>query len=132
MKKLIEMSKSELLKALEKQFNKIDYINDKFNLYKANGSLSKYINLNDITNAKTLEVIDNFLDTIRDEKQKENENINYYDFTNDEIIEMLDNKQLIDFIEYLNDYSYELICNIRDYRSYKKELDKHEIGDIWY
>lgn len=122
----------ELKKVLDRKINKIDYINNKINIYKANGSLSQLINLREISNNKTLEVIDNFLDTIRDEKQKINEDIDYYNFTNDEIIEMLDDKQLIDFIEYLNDYSYELICNIREYRNYKKELDSHEIGDIWY
>lgn len=122
----------ELKKILDKKLNKIDYINDKINIYKASGSLSQLINLKEISNNKTLGVIDNFLDTIRDEKQKINENIDYYNFTNDEIIEMLSDKQLIDFIEYLEDYSYELICDIRDYRSYKKELDNHESGDIWY
>lgn len=122
----------ELKKVLDKKLNKIDYINDKVNIYKANGSLSQLINLKEISNSKTLEVIDNFLDTIRDEKQKINESIDYYDLTNTEIIEMLENKQLIDFIEYLEDYSYELICDMRDYRSYKKELNNYEIGDIWY
>lgn len=122
----------ELKKILDKKLNKIDYINDKVNIYKANGSLSQLINLKEISNNKTLEVIDNFLDTIRDEKQKTNEDINYYDFTNDEIIDQLTDNQLIDFIEYLNDYSYELICDMREYRSYKKELNTHEIGDIWY
>lgn len=122
----------ELKKILDKKLNKIDYINDKVNIYKANGSLSQLINLQEISNNKTLEVIDNFLDTIRDEKQKVNEDIDYYDLTNDEIIEILSDKQLIDFIEYLKDYSYELICDMREYRSYKKELNNHEIGDIWY
>lgn len=123
MKKLNEMNKNELLKALEKQFNKIDYINDKFNRYKAFGSLSKYINLNEITNAKTLEIIDNFLDLIRDEKQKINESIDYYNYSNNEIIKMLNKNELIDFIDYLYNYSHELVCNIRDYRSYYKKLD---------
>lgn len=123
MKKLNEMNKNELLKALEKQFNKIDYINDKFNRYKAFGNLSKYINLNEITNAKTLEVIDNFLDLIRDEKQKEDANTDYYNYTNNEIINMLNKNELIDFIDYLYNYSYELVCDIRDYRSYYKKLD---------
>lgn len=123
MKKLIEMSKSELLEVLKKQFNKIDYINDKFNRYKAFGSLSKYINLNEITNAKTLEVIDIFLDLIRDEKQKINESIDYYNYSNNEIINMLNKNELIDFIDYLYNYSYELISDIRDYRSYYRKLD---------
>lgn len=122
----------ELKKILDKKINKIDYINDKINIYKANGSLSQLINLQEISNNKTLEVIDYFIDTIRDEKQKINENIDYYDLTNDEIIETLSDNQLIDFIEYLNDYSYELVCDMREYRSYKKELNNHEIGDIWY
>lgn len=122
----------ELKKILDKKINKIDYINDKINIYKSNGSLSQLINLKEISNSKTLEVIDNFLDTIRDEKQKINEDIDYYNLTNDEIIDQLTNNQLIDFIEYLEDYSYELVCNIRDYRSYKKELDNYEIGNIWY
>lgn len=122
----------ELKKVLDRKINKIDYINDKINIYKANGSLSQLINLQEISNNKTLEVIDYFLDTIRDEKQKINENIDYYDLTNDEIIETLSDNQLIDFIEYLKDYSYDLICDIRDYRDYKKELNNHEIGDIWY
>lgn len=123
MKKLNEMNKNELLKALEKQFNKIDYINDKFNRYKAFGNLSKYINLNEITNAKTLEVIDNFLDLIRDEKQKEDADTDYYNYTNNDIIKMLNKNELIDFIDYLYNYSYELVCDIRDYRSYYKKLD---------
>lgn len=122
----------ELQEIVYKKTNKIDYINDKVNIYKANGSLSQLINLKGISNNKTLEVIDNFLDTIRDEKQKVNENIDYYNLTNDEIIDQLTDNQLIDFIEYLEDYSYELICDIREYRSYKKELDNYEIGDIWY
>lgn len=122
----------ELKKILNKKLNKIDYINEKINIYKSSGSLSQLINLQEISNSKTLEVTDSFLDTIRDKKQKENENIDYYNFTNDEIIEMLSDKQLIDFIEYLEDYSHELICDMREYRSYKKELDSHEIGDIWY
>lgn len=122
----------ELKKILNKKLNKIDYINEKINIYKSSGSLSRLINLQEISNSKTLEVIDSFLDTIRDKKQKENENIDYYNFTNDEIIEILNNNQLIDFIEYLNNYSYELVCDIREYRSYRKELDSHEIGDIWY
>ena len=119
----------ELKKVLDRKINKIDYINDKTNIYKANGSLSQLINLKEISNSKTLKVIDDFLDTIRDEKQKTNEDIDYYNFTNDEIINQLTDNQLIDFIEY---YSYELICNIREYRNYKKELNNHEIGDIWY
>lgn len=122
----------ELKKILNKKLNKIDYINEKINIYKSSGSLSRLINLQEISNSKTLEVIDGFLDTIRDKKQKENENIDYYNFTNDEIIEMLSDKQLIDFIEYLEDYSYELVCDMREYRSYKKELNNYEIGDIWY
>lgn len=122
----------ELKKVLDRKINKIDYINDKTNIYKANGSLSQLINLKEISNSKTLKVIDDFLDTIRDEKQKTNEDIDYYNFTNDEIINQLTDNQLIDFIEYLEDYSYELICNIREYRNYKKELNNHEIGDIWY
>lgn len=122
----------ELQEIVYKKLNKIDYINDKVNIYKASGSLSQLINLKEISNNKTLEVIDNFLDTIRDEKQKVNENIDYYDLTNDEIIDKLNDKQLIDFIEYLENYSYELICDIREYRNYKKELNNHEIGDIWY
>lgn len=123
MKKLNEMSKNELLKALEKQFNKIDYINDKFNRYKAFGSLSKYINLNEITNNKTLEVIDTFLDLIRDEKQKKDADTDYYNYTNNEIIKTLNKNELIDFIDYLYNYNYELVCDIRDYRSYYKKLD---------
>ena len=122
----------ELQEIVYKKLNKIDYINDKINIYKASGSLSQLINLKEISNNKTLEVIDNFLDTIRDEKQKTNENIDYYNLTNDEIIDQLTNNQLIDFIEYLNNYSYELVCDMREYRSYKKELNNHEIGDIWY
>lgn len=122
----------ELKKVLDKKLNKIDYINDKINIYKANGSLSQLINLKEISNSKTLKVIDDFLDNIRGEKQKVNEDIDYYNLTNDEIINQLTNNQLIDFIEYLEDYSYELICNLREYRSYKKELNNHEIGDIWY
>ena len=122
----------ELKKVLDKKLNKIDYINDKINIYKASGSLSQLINLQKISNSKTLKVIDSFLDTIRDEKQKINESIDYYNLTNNEIIEILSDKQLIDFIEYLENYSYELICDMREYRSYKKELNNHEIGDIWY
>ena len=74
----------ELKKVLDRKINKIDYINDKTNIYKANGSLSQLINLKEISNNKTLKVIDDFLDTIRDEKQKTNEDIDYYNFTNDE------------------------------------------------
>lgn len=110
----------ELQEIVYKKLNKIDYINDKINIYKVSGSLSQLINLKEISNIKTLEVIDNFLDTIRDEKQKVNENIDYYDLTNDEIIEILNDNQLIDFLEYLEDYSYELVCDIREYRNYKK------------
>lgn len=52
-----------------------------------------------------------------------------------ELKKILDKK--LNKIDYINDKvniykAYELICDMREYRGYKKELNAHEIGDIWY
>lgn len=47
---------------------------------------------------------------------------NMYEKCNNEMFEELDREQLIQYINTLEDYSYELVCDMRDYRSEIKEL----------
>lgn len=157
MKELKKLTVEELKEVVERKIAKVVYIADKFNLRKANGSLSYYINLNEDFREKFLEnVQDTFFDNIREEniekEQKELENTleedleifdtekeqeelrddfeveceeireNMYEKCNDKMFEELDQEQLIQYINTLEDYSYELVCDIRDYRSDEKEL----------
>lgn len=157
MKQLKNLTVEELREVAERKIAKVVYIADRFNLRKANGSLSCYINLNEEFAEKFLEnVKDTFFDNIREEiiekEQKELENTleedleifdteeeqkelrddfeveceeireNIYEKCNDEIFEELDQEQLIQYINTLEDYSYELVCDIRDYKSERKEL----------
>lgn len=66
----------------------------------------------------------------RDDFEIECEEIreNMYEKCNDEMFEELSKEQLIQYINILEDYSYELICDIRGYRDYKKEL--HDNADF--
>lgn len=61
---------------------------------------------------------------LRDDFEVECEKIreNMYEKCNNKMFEELDQEQLMQYIETLEDYSYELVCDIRDYRDYKKEL----------
>ncbi|MDU2383200.1 MAG: hypothetical protein E7D50_00880 [Finegoldia magna] len=47
---------------------------------------------------------------------------NMYEKCNNEMFEELDREQLIQYINTLEDYSYKLVCDMRDYRSEIKEL----------
>lgn len=157
MKELKKLTVEELKEVAERKIAKVVYIADRFNLRKANGSLSYYINLNEAFREYFLErVQDSFFDAIREEiikkEQKELEykleedleifdteeeqeelrddfevefeeiRENMYEKWNDKMFEELDQEQLIQYINILEDYSYELVCDIRDYRDYKKEL----------
>lgn len=61
---------------------------------------------------------------LRDDFEVECEEIreNMYEKCNNEMFEELDQEQLIQYINTLEDYSYELVCDMRDYRSEIKEL----------
>ena len=157
MKELKNLTVEELREVAERKIAKVVYIADRFNLKKANGSLSCWINLNKEFSEKFLEnVQDVSFDSIREEniekEQKELENTleedleifdteeeqeelrddfeveceeireNMYEKCNDEMFEELDQKQLIQYINTLEDYSYELVCDLRNYRSERKEL----------
>ena len=157
MKELKNLTVEELREVAERKIAKVVYIADRFNLKKANGSLSRWINLNKEFSEKFLENLqDVFFDSIREknikkeqkelenkleedleifdteEKQKElrdNFEVEYdeirenmYEKCNDEMFEELDQEQLIQYIDTLEDYSYELVCDLRDYRSERKEL----------
>ena len=157
MKELKNLTVEELREVAERKIAKVVYIADRFNLKKANGSLSCWINLNKEFSEKFLENLqDVFFDSIREEniekEQKELENTleedleifdteeeqeelrddfeveceeireNMYEKCNDEMSEELDQKQLIQYINTLEDYSYELVCDLRNYRSERKEL----------
>lgn len=157
MKELKNLTVEELREVVERKIAKVVYIADRFNLKKANGSLSDYINLNEGFREYFLERIqDSFFDAIREETiEKEQKELEYkleedleifdteqeqeelrddfefecdkirenmYEKCNEEMFEELDQEQLIQYIDMLEDYSYELVCDIRDYRSERKEL----------
>lgn len=157
MKELKKLTVEELREVVERKIAKVVYVADRFNLRKAKGSLSYYINLNEDFRDYFLESVqDVFFDSIREEiiklKQKELEKKleedleifdteeeqeelrddfevecdeireNIYEKCNDEIFEELDQEQLIQYINTLEDYSYVLVCDVRDYRSERKEL----------
>lgn len=157
MKELKNLTVEELREVVERKIAKVVYIADRFNLRKANGSLSDYINLNEGFREYFLErVQDSFFDAIREKtielEQKELENKleedleifdteekqeelrdnfeveydeireNMYEKCNDDIFKELNKEQLIQYIDTLEDYSYELVCDLRDYRSERKEL----------
>lgn len=158
MKELKNLTVEELREVAEGKIAKIVYIADRFNLKKANGNLSCYINLNKEFSEKFLENLqDVFFDSIREEniekEQKELENKleedlkifdteeeqkelrddfevkfeeireSMYEKCNDEIFEELSKEQLIQYIDSLEDYSYELVCEVRDHRNNRKELN---------
>ena len=88
------------------------------NVRKCGGSLSKLINLNDRDGQKLLQFMDYFIDQIRNEKQTEEND--YYNISNNDMInEHLNKNQLIDFIEQLDNYLYQIIEDFRDYQDYK-------------
>lgn len=157
MKELKNLTVEKLREVAERKIIKVVYIADRCNLKKANGSLSRWINLNKEFSEKFLENLqDVFFDSIREKnikkEQKELENKleedleifdteekqeelrdnfeveydeireNMYEKCNDDIFKELNKEQLIQYINMLEDYSYELVCDIRDYRDYKKEL----------
>ena len=116
--KLQKMNNKELQEMVYKKFNSIDKLNYRLNVYKCGGSLSNLINLNDRDGQKLLQFIDYFIDQIRYKKQTEE--IDYYNISNNEMIDNYLNKnQLIDFIGQLDDYIYQIIENFRDYQDYK-------------
>lgn len=116
--KLQKMNNKELQEMVYKKFNSIDKLNYRLNVYKCGGSLSNLINLNDRDGQKLLQFIDYFIDQIRDKKQTEE--IDYYNISNNEMIDNYLNKnQLIDFIKQLDDYIYQIIEDFRDYQDYK-------------
>lgn len=61
---------------------------------------------------------------LRDDFEVEFDEIreNMYEKCNDEIFEELNKEQLIQYINTLEDYSYELVCDMRDCRDDEKEL----------
>ncbi|MDD6906597.1 MAG: hypothetical protein PUI98_07160 [Finegoldia magna] len=66
MKELKNLTVEELREVVERKIAKVVYIADKFNLKKANGSLSCWINLNKEFSEKFLENLqDVFFDSIR-------------------------------------------------------------------
>lgn len=154
MKDLEKMTVEELREVANKKIEKVENISDKFNLEKAKGSLSNYINSNTSFSEKFREELhDQFFDSIREEKiekeQKELENNleedlknsdseeekeelkddfdveceeireSMYEKTNTELFEELDQEQLIRYIDLLEDYSYDLVCDVREYREEK-------------
>ena len=125
MKQLKNLTVEELREVAERKIAKVVYIADRFNLRKANGSLSYYINLNEEFAEKFLEnVQDTFFDNIREEITPiKNTADNIYEKCNDEIFEELDQEQLIQYIDTLEDYSYELVCYVRNHRNNRKELN---------
>lgn len=157
MKELKKLTVEELREVAERKIAKVVYIADRFNLKKANGSLSRWINLNKEFSEKFLENLqDVFFDSIREKnikkEQKELENKleedleifdteekqeelrdnfeveydeireNMYEKCNYDIFKELNKEQLIQYIDTLEDYSYELVCDLKDYRSEIKEL----------
>lgn len=116
--KLQKLDKGQLKSILYKKISSIDKLNYRLNVYKCGGSLSNLINLNDRDGQKLLQFTDYFIDQIRDKKQAEE--IDYYNISNNEMIDNYLNKnQLIDFIEQLDDFIYLTIEDFRNYIEYK-------------
>lgn len=116
--KLQKLNNNELQEMVYKKINRIERLNYDLNLKKCGGSLSNLINLNDNDGEKLLEFIDYYIDQIRDKKQTEK--TDYYNISNNEMIDNYLNKnQLIDFIEQLDNYIYQIIEDFRGYQDYK-------------
>lgn len=116
--KLQKLNNKELQEIVYKKINRIDKLNYRLNVYKCGGSLSNLINLNNNDGQKLLEFMDYFIDQIRDKKQTKE--IDYYNISNNEMINNhLNKNQLIDFIEQLDDYIYQIIEDFRNYQEYK-------------
>lgn len=115
--KLQQKDIGDLKAILYKKFRSIDKLNYRLSVYKCGGSLSSLSNLYDNSGQKLLQFIDYFLDQIRDEKQTKE--LDYYDLSNDDMIFLLSKNQLIDFIEQIDNYLYQIIEDFRDYIDYK-------------
>lgn len=116
--KLQRLNNKELQEIVYKKINRIERLSYDLNVRKCGGSLSKLINLNDRDGQKLLQFTDYFIDQIRDKKQAEE--IDYYNISNNEMIDNYLNKnQLIDFIEQLDDFIYLTIEDFRNYIDYK-------------
>lgn len=116
--KLQKLNNKELQEIVYKKINRIERLNYDLNLKKCGGSLSYLINLSDRDGQKLFEFTDYYIDQIRDKKQTEE--IDYYNISNNEMIDNYLNKnQLIEFIEQLDNYLYQIIENFRDYTEYK-------------
>lgn len=116
--KLQKLNNKELQEMVYKKINRIERLNYDLNLKKCGGSLSNLINLNDNDGQKLLQFMDYFIDQIRDKKQTEE--IDYYNISNNEMIDNhLNKNQLIDFMEQLDDYLHQIIEDFRDYQDYK-------------
>lgn len=116
--KLQKLNNKELQEIVYKKVNRIERLNYDLNLKKCGGSLSNLINLNDNDGEKLLQFMDYFIDQIRNEKQTEEND--YYNISNNDMInEHLNKNQLIDFIEQLDNYLYQIIEDFRDYQDYK-------------
>ena len=117
-KKLQKLNNKELQEIVYKKINRIERLSYDLNVRKCGGSLSKLINLNDRDGQKLLQFMDYFIDQIRNEKQTEEND--YYNISNNDMInEHLNKNQLIDFIEQLDNYLYQIIEDFRDYQDYK-------------
>lgn len=116
--KLQKLNNKELQEIVYKKINRIERLSYDLNVRKCDGSLSKLINLNDRDGQKLLQFMDYFIDQIRNEKQTEEND--YYNISNNDMInEHLNKNQLIDFIEQLDNYLYQIIEDFRDYQDYK-------------
>lgn len=116
--KLQRLNNKELQEIVYKKINRIERLSYDLNVRKCGGSLSKLINLNDRDGQKLLQFMDYFIDQIRNEKQTEEND--YYNISNNDMInEHLNKNQLIDFIEQLDNYLYQIIEDFRDYQEYK-------------
>lgn len=116
--KLQRLNNKELQEIVYKKINRIERLSYDLNVRKCGGSLSKLINLNDRDGQKLLQFMDYFIDQIRNEKQTEEND--YYNISNNDMInEHLNKNQLIDFIEQLDNYLYQIIEDFRDYQDYK-------------
>jgi hypothetical protein len=116
--KLQKLNNKELQEIVYKKINRIERLSYDLNVRKCGGSLSKLINLNDRDGQKLLQFMDYFIDQIRNEKQTEEND--YYNISNNDMInEHLNKNQLIDFIEQLDNYLYQIIEDFRDYQDYK-------------
>ena len=116
--KLQKLNNKELQEIVYKKINRIECLSYDLNVRKCGGSLSKLINLNDRDGQKLLQFMDYFIDQIRNEKQTEEND--YYNISNNDMInEHLNKNQLIDFIEQLDNYLYQIIEDFRNYQDYK-------------